>query len=110
MSTAAKPTHSVTTLDLEEMSPSAPPKAGKSEIGFGRVLDVSVALTARIGTVKKTISDILDLAPGTVVDLERSASESIDIVIGDKLIARGEIVIVDDRYGVRITEVVQDAV
>ena len=98
----------VAALDLDEMTPTTEKKAAKAESGFGRVLDVAVALTARIGTVKKTISDILDLAPGSVIDLERNAGDPVDVVIGDKLIARGEIVIVDERYGIRITEVVHD--
>ena len=75
--------------------------------GLNRVLDVSVAITARIGCVRKTISEILELGPGSVLDLERGANEPVDLVIGDKLIARGEIVVVGDRYGVRITEVIQ---
>jgi flagellar motor switch protein FliN len=98
----------ISRLELEDMTPAAGAKSAKGESNFGRVLDVSVSLTARIATVRKTISDIIDLAPGSVIDLEREAGEPIEVVIGDKLIARGEIVVVDDRYGVRITEVVQD--
>ena len=75
---------------------------------LGRVMDVCVPMTARIGMVRKTISEVLDLVPGSIVDLERNAGDPIDLVIGDKLIARGEIVVVDDRYGVRIVQVVQE--
>lgn len=98
-----------TPMVLDELTQdSAMKRPAKPPAGLGRVLDVSVALSARIGVVRKAISEIIDLQPGAVVDLDRSASEPIDVVIGDKLIAHGEIVVVDDRYGVRITEIVQD--
>lgn len=101
---------SVQALELDDMQPTAPSKNARGDSSFGRVLDVSVVLTARIGSVKKTICDVIDLAPGSVIDLGRDSSEPIDLMIGEKLIARGEIVVVDDRYGVRITEIVQDGV
>ena len=81
---------------------------GASPENLGRVMDVCVPMTARIGIVRKTISEVIDLVPGSIVDLERNAGDPIDLMIGDKLIARGEIVVVDDRYGVRIVEVVED--
>ena len=92
--------------DFDDASAGVTPAASPENLG--RVMDVTVPMTARIGIVHKTISDVIDLAPGSIVDLERSAGDPIDLVIGDKLIARGEIVVVKDRYGVRIVEVIQD--
>lgn len=106
--TGAEVTPEVRPVELEELRPTQRSAAGAPVRNLGRVLDVTVAVTARIGTVRKTISEVVDLLPGTVLDLERGAGEPIDLMIGDKLIARGEIVVVDERYGVRITEVVQD--
>lgn len=96
--------------ELEELVAETTTNAAPGMIpGLGRVMDVNVCLSARVGQVRKTISEIVDLSPGSVIDLERGASEPIDLVIGEKLIARGEIVVVDDRYGVRIVEVLQDS-
>ena len=98
----------VSRVELEDLGAPGPAGMGAPAENLGRVLDVNVALTARVGIVRKTVSDIIDLTPGAIVDLERSAGEPIDLVIGDKLIARGEIVVVDDHYGVRVVEVLQD--
>ncbi len=99
----------VSAVDLEDFTESPVlTSPGASPENLGRVMDVRVPMTARIGIVHKTISDVIDLVPGSIVDLERNAGEPIDLVIGDKLIARGEIVVVKDRYGVRIVEVIQD--
>lgn len=98
----------VSRVELEDLGAPGSPTVGAPSENLGRVLDVNVALTARVGIVRKTVSDIIDLTPGAIVDLERSAGEPIDLVIGDKLIARGEIVVVDDHYGVRVVEVLQD--
>lgn len=106
---AAEEETGVAAVELEEFAPAGPPpRAPGNGAAFGRVMDVSVKVSARIGVVRKTISEVLDLAPGAVVDLEKSAREPVDLVIGDKLIARGEIVVVDDHYGIRVTEVISD--
>ena len=99
----------VAPVELEELSSSiAAPTSASGVNNLGRVMDVNVSVAARVGLVRKTISEVLDLLPGTVIDLERAAGEPIDLVIGDKLIAKGEIVVVDDHYGIRVTEVIQD--
>ncbi|HGY90383.1 MAG TPA: hypothetical protein ENK43_04325 [Planctomycetes bacterium] len=96
----------ISPFDLDDLGPGI--AAQPAPENFGRVLDVTVPVTARVGAVRKTISDVVDLVPGSIIDLERSASEPIDIVVGDKLIARGEIVVVDEHYGIRVVEVIQD--
>ncbi len=95
----------ISPIDLDDLGPGI--AAQPAPENFGRVLDVTVPVTARVGAVRKTISDVVDLVPGSIIDLERSASEPIDIVVGDKLIARGEIVVVDEHYGIRVVEVIQ---
>jgi flagellar motor switch protein FliN/FliY len=54
-----------------------------------------------------TVSDVLGLGPGSVVELDRLAGEPVDILVNDRLIARGEVVVVDENFGVRIVEVVR---
>jgi flagellar motor switch protein FliN/FliY len=70
------------------------------------ILDVTVPVTVSIGTVVKTVSEILSLAPGQVVDLDRPAGDPVDLYVNDRLVARGEVVVVGDRYGFRVTEIV----
>lgn len=101
----AAPTANMQAPNLEEFIPSTGPSGLPVDAGIDRVLDVTVPLTARIGVVRKTISEVIDLAPGSVIDFERASSEPIDLLIGDKTVARGEIVVVDDRYGIRIVEI-----
>jgi flagellar motor switch protein FliN/FliY len=71
-----------------------------------RVLDVSVRLSVEIGRRRIAIADVLAMAPGAIVEFPKSMDEPLDIYVNDQLIARGEAVVVGERYGVRITEVV----
>lgn len=68
--------------------------------------DVEMTLTAEIGRTKLAIHDVLDLSPGSVIELDRSAGSAADVMVNGRLIARGEIVVVDEEYGIRITEIV----
>jgi len=71
-----------------------------------RVLDVKVRLCVELGRRQVSIADVLALAPGAVVEFAKSSDEPLDIRVNDQLIARGEPVVMGDRYGVRVTEVV----
>lgn len=68
--------------------------------------DVEMTLTAEIGRTKLAVHDVLDLSPGSVIELDRSAGSAADVMVNGRLIARGEIVVVDEEYGIRITEIV----
>jgi flagellar motor switch protein FliN/FliY len=70
------------------------------------VLDVGVRLTLEVGRARLTIRDFLALGPGSVVELERPAGDPLDVYVNDRLVAHGEVVMVNDRYGVRFTEAV----
>ena len=72
-----------------------------------RVLDVPLAVTLRFGQRHLTLRDILALSTGSLVELDRQVEEPVDLVLGDRLIARGEVVIVDGNYGLRVTEVIE---
>ena len=69
--------------------------------------DVEVELTLEIGRRQMKIADVLRLQPGQTVELNKAAGEPIDIYVNDRLLGRGEAVVVGDRYGVRITELVE---
>ncbi len=70
------------------------------------VLDVPVSLTVELGGCKLPMGEVLQLRAGSVVQLEKMAAEPVDLLVNGKLIARGEVVVMEDRFGVKITELV----
>jgi flagellar motor switch protein FliN/FliY len=93
---------------------SAPPSGGNagSEAFHARRLDllrgVEMDATAELGRARMTINDLLSLRPGAVIELDRTAGAPADIYVNGRLIAHAEVVIVDENYGVRITQIVAD--
>ena len=70
------------------------------------LLDVPLQISVELGKAVMTIKDVLALGPGSVVELNKMAGEPVDIVVNDKLIAKGEVVVVDENFGVRVTDIV----
>ncbi|MDY7219687.1 flagellar motor switch protein FliN [Denitrificimonas sp. JX-1] len=70
------------------------------------ILDIPVKLTVELGRTRITIKQLLELSQGSVIELDGLAGEPMDIQINDYLIAQGEVVVMDDKYGIRITEIV----
>lgn len=71
-----------------------------------RVLDVPVQLTAELGRTRITIKSLIQLAPGSVVELDGLAGEPMDVFVNGYLIAQGEVVVVNDKFGIRLTDIV----
>jgi flagellar motor switch protein FliN/FliY len=69
------------------------------------LLDVPLKLTVELGRTTRTVKEILALAPGSVVELDKLSGEAVDILVNEKLIAKGEVVVIDENFGVRITEI-----
>jgi flagellar motor switch protein FliN/FliY len=67
---------------------------------------VPLEVSVELGRARMSIQDLLNLSPGSVVELDKIAGEPLDILINDRLIARGEAVVVNDKFGVRITDIV----
>jgi flagellar motor switch protein FliN/FliY len=84
----------------------APVDAGISGGDLSLVLDVPVELAVEIGRTTMTIGQTMGLTPGSVVPLNRMAGEPVDLLVNGKRIARGEVVAIDEEFGLRITEVV----
>jgi flagellar motor switch protein FliN len=76
-----------------------------SEGDLERLRDVPVELSVEIGRTRMTLGETLGLAPGAIVTLDRTAGEPVDLLVNGRRIARGEVVVVDDEFGVRLTEV-----
>ena len=70
------------------------------------ILDVNVRLSLEIGRVQIPIRELLKLAPGSIVEVDRPAGDPLDVLVNGRLVAHGEVVMVNDRYGVRFTEAV----
>ena len=73
------------------------------------LLDVPLDVTVELGRARLSIQELLSLGPGSVVELDKLAGEPLDILVNDRLVARGEAVVVNDKFGVRITDIVSPA-
>jgi flagellar motor switch protein FliN/FliY len=74
---------------------------------IGIIMDVPLEVTVELGRTHKLIKEILDFSPGTVIELDKVAGEPIDILVNGKFIAKGEVVVIDENFGIRITEIVK---
>lgn len=89
--------------DLPSLNPS---KAHGEAIGLDHLMDVTVPLTVELGRTRISIAGLSQFAPGSLVTLDREAHESVDVLVNGKLVAKGEVVTVGSRYGVRIVSMV----
>jgi flagellar motor switch protein FliN len=101
---------------LTEAPTAAPSLAELGPAGFADdgddltiVLDVQVEITVEIGRTSMTIRETIGLAPGSVVALKKPAGEAVDLLVNGKPIARGEVVTIDEEFGLRITELIPPA-
>ena len=69
------------------------------------ILDVPLEVTVELGRTKKSISEILDFSPGTIIELDRIAGEPIDVLVNGKFVAKGEVVVIEESFGIRVTEI-----
>ena len=84
-----------------------PRAAAARDADLGAVYDIPVQLSAVLGKTTMPVSQLLRLGRGAVVELDRKVGEAIDILVNNRLVARGEVVIVDDRLGVTMTEIIK---
>ncbi len=79
--------------------------AGQENIGL--IMDVPLEVTVELGRTKKSIAEILDFAPGTIIELDKLAGEPIDVLVNGKFVAKGEVVVIEESFGVRVTEIIK---
>ena len=99
--------------DMKSLSPKAagetpPQQSVETPRSINFLLDIPLELTVEVGRRAMTMGELIELMPGTVVELDRPAGGQLDIMANGKIIAKGEAVVVGDRYGVRILEIVGD--
>jgi flagellar motor switch protein FliN/FliY len=83
---------------------------GNAEVPIGMLLDLSLPVTIELGRTTMTVQEILRLGRGSVIQLDRLAGEPIDIYVGDRRFAEGEVVVLGEQFGVRITRIMNDTV
>jgi len=87
--------------------PNLMPHGGTQESGnIGLIMDVFMEMTVELGRTRKLIKEILAMGEGTIIELDKLAGEPVDILVNHKLIAKGEVVVIDENFGVRVTEIV----
>lgn len=74
---------------------------------IGLIMDVPLEVTVELGRTKKSIKEILDFAPGTIVELNKIAGEPVDVLVNGKYVAKGEVVVIEESFGIKITEIIK---
>ncbi len=82
---------------------------GGKEMNINLILDVAVTLSLEVGRARMSVRDLLQLTPGAIVELDRMAGEPLDVLVNGVRVARGEVVVVNDKFGIRLTEVVSQS-
>ncbi|MEA3105864.1 MAG: flagellar motor switch protein FliN [Gammaproteobacteria bacterium] len=95
----------VARAQFNDLGPNAGGGTGQ-EMNLNLILDVAVTLALEVGRARMSVRDLLQLAPGAIVELDRLAGEPLDVLVNGVRIARGEVVVVDDKFGIRLTDVV----
>lgn len=92
--------------DLEALAPDATPNAGTGARDLDTILDIPVTLSIEIGRTRISIKNLMQLNQGSVVELDRLAGEPLDVLVNGTLVAHGEVVVVNDKFGIRLTDVI----
>ena len=94
---------------LGNLKPDAPQASTNRELNLDVVLDIPVTLSMEVGRSRISIRNLLQLNQGSVVELERATGEPLDVYVNGTLIAHGEVVVVNDKFGIRLTDVISPA-
>jgi len=98
---------SVNTVALDEFQPEVNPAAKNPELEV--ILDIPVSISMEVGRTSITIRNLLQLNQGSVIELDRLAGEPLDVLVNGTLIAHGEVVVVNEKFGIRMTDVISPA-
>lgn len=79
-----------------------------SQENIGLIMDVPLEVTVELGRTKKSIAEILDFAPGTIIELNKIVGEPIDVLVNGKFVAKGEVVVIEESFGIRVTEIINN--
>ena len=93
--------------EFDDLDDSAPPLEGEANLDV--ILDIPVTISMEIGRTKISIRNLLQLNQGSVVELDRLAGEPMDVLVNGTLVAHGEVVVVNEKFGIRLTDVISPA-
>ena len=79
---------------------------GPHDGNLDRILDIPLVLSAQLGNTRMLIKDLLQLGPGSIVELDKLAGEPLEVLVNERLVARGEVVMVNEKFGIRLTDVI----
>jgi flagellar motor switch protein FliN/FliY len=96
----------VEAVELEELQDDKKPLTADEKRKLDTILDIPVTISMEVGRAKISIRNLLQLNQGSVVELERVAGEPLDVLVNGTLIAHGEVVVVNDKFGIRLTDVI----
>lgn len=99
---------SIKPLKLESFDEDYPSSAGENKGNFSLIMGVPLEVSVEIGRTKMIVRNVLDIRQGTIVELDKQAGDPVDIMVNGQLIAKGDVVIIDDNFGVRITEILSN--
>jgi flagellar motor switch protein FliN/FliY len=86
-----------------------PPSAAARDVNLDMILDVAVSLSMEVGHTRISIRNLMQLNQGSVVELDRKAGEPLDVFVNGTLVAHGEVVVVNEKFGIRLTDVISPA-
>jgi flagellar motor switch protein FliN/FliY len=103
---SAKESEQAEAVELEELTEDSAPITGEEKRKLDAILDIPVTISMEVGRSNISIRNLLQLNQGSVVELDRVAGESLDVLVNGTLIAHGEVVVVNDKFGIRLTDVI----
>jgi flagellar motor switch protein FliN len=106
ITSAVQTTSATIALAIALRTGSSASAKGRTTDAMKRLHDVEMVVTAELGRARLSVREVLSMVPGNVVELDRVAGAPIDLLVNGKLVARGEVVVIDEEFGVRVTEVV----
>jgi len=93
-------------VETPELTPEEAPGGGEKPVNIDFILDLPLQVSVEVGRTKMMINDLLQLSQGSVIELGKQVGEPFEVLVNEKLVARGEVVVVNERFGVRLTDII----
>ena len=99
--------HSVNVQPAQFSAFGAMPNGTYQPENIDLIMDVPLEVTVELGRTNKSIKEILEFGPGTIIELDKIAGEPIDVLVNGKLVAKGEVVVIEENFGIRVTDIIK---